>query len=161
MRSTGEVMGHDLNFGLAFAKSQIAAGCPLPETGTVLITVNDFDKGTIVRIARDLSRLGFGLAATHGTAEVLTRAGLEVTRWNKVSEGSPHVVDAVREGKVHMVINTPLGTQSYGAGQAIRRAAIEFGLPLLTTMSAAQAAVAGMRASQDGTVSVRSLQSLR
>ncbi len=160
MRSTGEVMGHAADFGQAFAKAQAAAGMPLPTEGAVLITVNDFDKGAGAKIARDLHRLGFQLLATPGTAAYLQRVGLPVTRLNKVSSGSPHVVDAIRAGQVHMIINTPLGKGSRADGRLIRQAAYQFGAPLITTLSAASAAVAGIRAMRRQEWRVRSLQSL-
>ncbi|HIQ04684.1 MAG TPA: carbamoyl-phosphate synthase large subunit [Anaerolineae bacterium] len=146
MRSTGEVMGHATSFGHAFAKAEMAAGLPLPTEGTALLSVNDFDKGSILKIGRDLHRLGFRLLATKGTAAMLKRVELPVTPVNKVSEGSPHVVDLIRTGKVDLIINTPLGARAHTDGMAIRTAAIRYGIPLLTTLSAAAAAVSGIRA---------------
>jgi len=161
MRSTGEVMGHAADFGRAYAKAQMAAGMSLPTSGTVLITVNDFDKGAAAKIARDLIRLGFRIVATHGTAAYFRHAGLEVEPINKVSEGSPHVVDAIRAGSVHMIINTPLGKGSRMDGRLIRQAAYQFGVPLITTLSAATAAVAGIRALQRRHLDVRPIQSIQ
>ncbi len=158
MRSTGEVMGHASRFGHAFAKASQAAGMPLPTAGRVLITVNDDDKPAAGKIARDLHRAGFDLMATAGTADWLERLGLPVERVNKVSEGSPHVADAVAAGRVAIVISTPLGPTAFADGQAIRQAAIAHKVPLLTTLSAASAAVAGVRALQDRDISVRGLQ---
>ena len=158
MRSTGEVMGHASRFDHAFAKASQAAGMPLPTAGTVLITVNDDDKPAAGKIARDLHRAGFDLMATAGTADWLERLGLPVERVNKVSEGSPHVADAVAAGRVAIVISTPLGPTAFADGQAIRQAAIAHKVPLLTTLSAASAAVAGVRALQDRDISVRGLQ---
>ena len=109
MRSTGEVMGHAARFGHAFAKAQLAAGVGLPLEGAVLISVNDFDKGAALKIARDLKRMGFHLIATPGTADTLRRAGLQVQTVNKVTQGSPHVVDLIRSGQVDLILNTPLG----------------------------------------------------
>lgn len=158
MRSTGEVMGHASTFGHAFAKAELGAGERLPIGGTVLLTVNDFDKPNILKIARDLHRLGFHLLATRGTAEFLNRFGVPVTAVNKVSEGSPHVVDYIKRRDVHMVISTPLGRTAFSDGQAIRAAAIQHKVPLLTTLSAAAAAVQGIRATQQKVFKVRSLQ---
>ncbi len=158
MRSTGEVMGHASRFGHAFAKAQQAAGTPLPVAGAALITVNDFDKPAAGKLARDLHRLGFDLLATAGTAAWLEKAGLPVERVNKVSEGSPHVADAVAAGRVALVISTPLGPTAYEDNQAIRRAAITHHVLLLTTLSAAMAAVNGIRALHDREISVRGLQ---
>ncbi|MFN2252189.1 MAG: carbamoyl-phosphate synthase large subunit [Anaerolineae bacterium] len=158
MRSTGEVMGHASHFGHAFAKAALAAGQPLPTEGTVLVTVNDFDKAAAGKIARDLHRMGFGLMATAGTADWLEMIELPVERVRKVSEGSPHVADAVASGRVALVISTPLGPTAYADGQAIRRAAIGHRVPLLTTLSAASAAVSGIRALRDRELKVRGLQ---
>jgi len=158
MRSTGEVMGRANTFGEAFAKAEMAAGQPLPTGGTALLSVNDFDKGAILKIARDLSRLGFDLMATEGTAALLKKVGLKVRTINKVSQGSPHVVDAIERGEVDLIINTPLGPRSFSDGMRIRCAAILHNVPLLTTLSAAASAVMGIRALQQGELSVLSLQ---
>jgi carbamoyl-phosphate synthase large subunit len=158
MRSTGEVMGHASTFGHAFAKAALAAGGSLPTAGTVLLTVNDFDKAAAGKIARDLHRLGFDLMGTAGTARWLAMIGLPVEAVNKVSDGSPHVADAIASGRVALVISTPLGPTAYADGQAIRRAAIAHRVPLLTTLSAASAAVTGIRALRDRDLRVRSLQ---
>jgi carbamoyl-phosphate synthase large subunit len=158
MRSTGEVIGCAPRFGHAFAKSQMAAGGTLPLKGTVLITVNDFDKSTVLKIARDLHRLGFRLLATRGTAAFMQRVGLPVEPINKVSEGSPHVVDAIHAGQIDLIINTPLGRRSHTDGLAIRSAAIQAGVPLITTMSAARAAVNGIKALRENALTVWSLQ---
>ena len=158
MRSTGEVMGHASNFGHAFAKSQLAAGAGLPLEGNALISVNDYDKGAALKIARDLWRMGFGLYATPGTAEFLRRVGLPVETVNKVSQGSPHVVDLIRAGQVHLILNTPRGPHAHSDGAQIRQAALAMDVPLLTTLSAAAAAVAGIRALQAKALKYRSLQ---
>jgi len=158
MRSTGEVMGHASTFGHAFAKAELAANNKLPLSGNVLITVNDFDKGAITRIARDLHQLGFHIHATRGTADWLNRLGIPATIVNKVSEGSPHVVDLIQRDEIDLVISTPLGRRAYTDGQAIRAAATMNRVPLLTTLSAAAAAVNGMRALRAKELKVRSLQ---
>jgi carbamoyl-phosphate synthase large subunit len=158
MRSTGEVMGHASHFGHAFAKAQMAAGERLPLAGTAFLSVNDFDKGSILKIARDLNRLGFTLLATRGTAATLVRAGLPAAPVNKVKEGSPHVVDLIKAGKIHLIINTPLGPTAFDDGKSIRTEAVRHGVPLITTLSAAQAAVNGIRALQGKEMRVRSLQ---
>ena len=160
MRSTGEVMGIGNSFGEAFAKAEMAANMPLPTRGTALISVNDYDKGAILKIARDLSRLGFRLMATPGTAEWLRRVGLEVEAVNKVSQGSPHVVDAIAAGQVDLIINTPLGHHAYSDGMRIRAAATQYQVPLLTTLSAAMSAVGAIRALQQGSLAVYSLQEI-
>ncbi len=158
MRSTGEVMGHASHFGHAFAKAEMAAGDTLPLSGTALLSVNDFDKGAIVKIARDLQRMGFKLLATRGTAEWLTKVGVPCERVNKIHEGSPHASELIREGKVQLIVNTPLGPGAITAGAAMRAAAIAQGVPLLTTLSAAQAAVNGIRAMREKALKFRSLQ---
>jgi carbamoyl-phosphate synthase large subunit len=158
MRSTGEVMGHASRFGHAFAKAQLAVGVPLPLEGAVLLSVNDFDKGAALKIARDLQRLGFHLMATPGTADTLRRAGLPVQTINKVSQGSPHVVDLIRAGRVGMIVNTPLGPRAQTDGLLIRQAATVMDVPLLTTLSAAAAAVAAIRALREKNFRYRSLQ---
>jgi carbamoyl-phosphate synthase large subunit len=151
-------MGHASRFGHAFAKAQMAAGEPLPTEGAALITVNDFDKGAALKIARDFHRLGFKLLSTAGTAEWLARNNLPATAVNKVSEGSPHIVDLIERGDIAIILNTPLGRRSHDDTQAMRAAAIRCNVPLLTTLSAAAAAVNGIKALQDKALSVRSLQ---
>jgi carbamoyl-phosphate synthase large subunit len=158
MRSTGEVMGHASRFGHAFVKSQVAAGSTLPASGTVLITVNDFDKGAAMKIARDLHNLGFKLMATAGTARMMELVGLPVQPINKVSEGSPDILDALKDGAIDLIINTPHGKQAHLDGAQMRSAAYQYGVPILTTLSAAMAAVQGIRALKDKPLSVRSLQ---
>jgi len=150
MRSTGEVMGHAHNFGHAFAKSQLGAEYRLPTDGGVLITVNDYDKGAALKLARDFSRMGFDLYATSGTAALIQRVGLPVVVLTKAaaSEASLHspgngaysTLDAMRDGKIDLIINTPLGPHSRADGQKIRTLATRMEIPLITTLSAAQAA---------------------
>ena len=158
MRSTGEVMGHASSFGHAFVKAQIAAKMTLPTSGTVFISVNDFDKGGVARIARDLHNMGFKLMATHGTAHWLEMIGLPVEAVNKVAQGSPHVVDRLMAGDIDLVINTPLGGQAHEAGALIRGTAHLVGVPIITTLSAAAASVQGMKALKGKPLKVRSLQ---
>lgn len=158
MRSTGEVMGHASTFGHAFAKSQIAAGMKLPLNGAAFISVNPFDRGGVVKIAQDLHRAGFKLLATRGTADWLSQFGLPVEKINKVSEGSPHVIDLIREGEIHLIINTPRGGQAHSDGNLIRGAAHTYGVPLVTTLSAAVATVQAIKMLQKNPLKVRSLQ---
>ncbi len=158
MRSTGEVMGHAAHFGHAFAKSQLAAGVGLPLEGAALISVNDYDKSAALKIARDLHRLGFEIYATPGTADFFRKVGLPVTTVNKVSEGSPHVVDLIRSGKVQLILNTPLGFRAHSDGADIRAAATLMNVPLLTTLSAAMAAVNAIQALRQKELRYRSLQ---
>ncbi len=168
MRSTGEVMGHAHNFGHAFAKSQLGADYRLPVDGGVLITVNDYDKGAALKLARDFSRMGFDLYATAGTAALIQRVGLPVDVLSKAAtaeashrspgNGAYTTLDAMRDGKIGLIINTPLGPHSRADGQRIRTLATRMEIPLITTLSAAQAAVNGIRAMMDAELSVRSLQ---
>ncbi|MFZ9858357.1 MAG: carbamoyl-phosphate synthase large subunit [Roseiflexaceae bacterium] len=158
MRSTGEVMGHASNFGLAFAKAEMGANQRIPTKGGALLTVNDNDKNAIVKIARDLIQLGFVLYATKGTADMLLTAGIDVTVVNKISDGSPHTADLLAQGMVQLVVSTPLGPQAYADGQALRAAAIRYGVMLVTTLTGAAATVAGIRELQQRTLTVRSLQ---
>src|SRR4026207_1008222 len=122
MHSTGEVMGHASRFGHAFAKSQIAAGTALPQSGAVLITVNDFDKSAGLKFARDMHRMGFHLYATPGTADMCSRAGLPVEVVEKAQDGSTQIVDLICGGKIQLVLNTPLGPHAHSDGAAIRAA---------------------------------------
>jgi carbamoyl-phosphate synthase large subunit len=160
MRSTGEVMGHAAHFGYAFAKSQLAVGSPLPTEGAVLITVNDYDKSAALKLGRDFHRMGFKLFATAGTAAALKRVDLPVTAVSKAGEGGsgPNTVDLIKSGEIGLVINTPLGERAYEDQTAMRSAAIQFKVPLISTLSAAQAAVNGIRALREKELSVRSLQ---
>ena len=159
MRSTGEVMGHASSFGHAFVKSQASAGLSLPAVGTVFVSVNDFDKPVVAKIARDLAKLNFQIVATEGTARWLNQMGINACRVNKLSEGSPHIMDAMREGRVELIINTPRGSQAHEDGIAIRSQAYALGIPIITTMSAAAAAVQGIKRMREKPLSVRSLQS--
>jgi carbamoyl-phosphate synthase large subunit len=158
MRSTGEVMGHASGFGHAFVKAQMATGVPLPVAGTTFISVNDYDKGAVAKIARDLHMMGFRLLATKGTTRWLEMIGLPVTPINKIAEGSPHVGDAMHAGEIDLVINTPRGGQAHEDGALIRGLAHLLGIPIVTTLSAATASVQGIRALQTRPLKVRSLQ---
>ncbi|MCB8983467.1 MAG: carbamoyl-phosphate synthase large subunit [Ardenticatenaceae bacterium] len=158
MRSTGEVMGHAAHFGQAFAKAELAAGTRLPTGGGVLITVNDFDKSAALKIGRDLCRMGFVLYATSGTAAALEKVGLPVTVVEKAFQPGRTTVDVITNGDVSLIINTPLGQQAYADQQAMYSAAIRHNVPLMTTLSAAQAAVSGIKALREKELAVRSLQ---
>jgi carbamoyl-phosphate synthase large subunit len=162
MHSTGEVMGVGESFGEAYAKAMMGAGLTLPRAGTAFISVSDMDKGQAVVLARRLTRLGFDIMATLGTAERLREVGLDVANVFKVNEGRPNIVDHIKKGDVALVINTPLGRASHFDEQAIRRAALQYNVPCVTTMTGAQAIVEAIssRASGGGIVSVRSLQEL-
>jgi carbamoyl-phosphate synthase large subunit len=157
MKSTGEVMGIDTSFPMAFAKAELAASSNLPLDGAIFISVRDEDKPLLEPIARGLAEMGFSLVATHGTAAYISRLGLKCESINKVLEGSPHVVDAMQAGKIAAVINTPDAngtTDSF----SIRRTALELRLPYFTTMAGANAAVDGIRALRTEPFEVRALQ---
>jgi carbamoyl-phosphate synthase large subunit len=160
MHSTGEVMGVGRTFGEAYAKAMLGAGLELPTEGTAFISVNDADKGQAALLARRLSRLGFRLMATYGTAARLREVGLEVESVFKVNEGRPNIADKIRLGEIALVINTPLGRASHFDEQAIRRAALQFNVPCVTTMTGAQAIVEAIAARAQTEVSVVSLQEL-
>jgi carbamoyl-phosphate synthase large subunit len=160
MRSTGEVMGIADSFGLAFAKAQLAAGQLLPRSGTVFISVNDRDKRGVVPLARGFVQLGFRVIATRGTAAMLQAAGIAAEPVYKVNEGRPNIVDAIKTGKVDLIIDTPLGRESFYDEKAIRRAAVRYNIPCVHTMSAALAAAQGIRALQLQTFPVAALQDL-
>jgi len=146
MRSTGEVMGIDRTFGMAFAKASEGAGRTLPTKGKVFLTVKDSDKRSIVMVARTLVSLGFELVATQGTYKLLSRHGLAVERVNKVHEGRPHVVDLIKNQEVDLIINTPLGKVTRHDDGMIRSEAYQANIPCLTTVSAANAALEGIEA---------------
>jgi len=161
MHSTGEVMGIGESFGEAYAKAMTAAGLELPENGTAFISVNEADKGQAVLLARRLSRLGFDLMATIGTAARLREVGLECATVFKVNEGRPNIADHIKQGEIALVINTPLGRTSHYDEQAIRRAALQYNVPCVTTMTGAHALVEalGSRANQKE-IEVHALQEL-
>jgi carbamoyl-phosphate synthase large subunit len=160
MKSTGEVMGVAETFGEAFAKAQIAAGQMLPTSGTVFMSVNDHDKEGAVELAKQFQEMGFHLVATHGTAAVLEEAGLQPERVYKVKEGRPNVVDLIKGDRIHLIINTPRGQDTFFDEKAIRRAAVLARIPTITTLAAARAAAGGIAALQEGTLSVAALQAL-
>jgi carbamoyl-phosphate synthase large subunit len=158
MRSTGEAMGFDDTFGMAFAKAQISAGMQLPHEGRVIITVNDRDKPTVTPIARRLYEMGFKIAGTGGTARHLRAHGIPCEHVFKVNEDRPNMADHIISGDVALLINTPLGKQSQYDDYATRRAAIQYGVPYITTMSAASAAADAIGALRTGAREVRSIQ---
>jgi carbamoyl-phosphate synthase large subunit len=159
MRSTGEVMGLDRNFARAFAKAQMGAGIHLPLRGTCFISVKDRDKAAIIVMATQLVALGFALIATAGTAKTLQDAGVPVRRVNKVYEGQPHIVDAMINGEVHMMINTTApGAQTLADSFSLRRTALMRGIPHYTTIPGARAAIEAISALQTGSLEVLPLQ---
>ena len=161
MHSTGEVMGVGRTFGEAYAKAMIGAGLELPLEGTAFISVNDIDKGQSALLARRLARLGFKLMATVGTVARLREVGLEAETVFKVNEGRPNIADKIRLGEIALVINTPLGSASHYDERAIRRAALQFNVPCVTTMTGAQAIVEAIAARKEtDAFQVYSLQEL-
>ncbi len=159
MRSTGEVMGIDYSFGLAFAKSQMAAGTALPTGGTVLISVNDHDKPLIVPVAREFKEMGFRIISTRRTRDALAGAGIEVDPVSKIQDpAGPYLIDMINEGKIGLLINTPVFFGSAATESRIRSAAVMHNIPLITTMTGARAAVRAIRALREGDWSVRALQ---
>jgi len=161
MKSTGEVLGMANSFGLAFAKSQEAAGQKLPRSGNVLITVVDRDKDGIVDVAKQLAKLGFTIVATEGTHRFLSDNGVKSTLIKKVHEGRPNIVDAIHNKEIHLVINTPSGKSSMYDDSYIRKTAIKYKIPYITTTAAAKATAEGIKASvaKKGEIKVKSLQS--
>jgi carbamoyl-phosphate synthase large subunit len=159
MRSTGEVMGIDADFGRAFHKAQDAAGTRLPSSGAIFISLRDADKPGIVDAAKQLRELGFELYSTEGTSAYLGERGVDAAGVAKIDEGKPDVVDLISEGKVDLVFNTPAGRDRYRAdGYQIRTATVQHGVPCITTLSGAVAAVQGIAATISSKPSVRALQ---
>jgi carbamoyl-phosphate synthase large subunit len=158
MRSTGEVMGISEKFPLAFAKSQIAAGSVLPESGKIFISVTARHKDAASTIGRELRNLGFELLATSGTADRLEQAGVEVTRVKKIAEGHPNLIDYLKNGDVQLILNTPSGKGARTDEGRIRAAAVQHGVPCITTLAAAEAAVEAMQATRLAPLEVESLQ---
>jgi carbamoyl-phosphate synthase large subunit len=158
MRSTGEVMGLDRSFPLAFAKSQLGGGTKVPRTGTVFVSVRDIDKPRVLETMRLLAGLGFKIAATGGTARYLESEGVKAQRVNKVSEGRPHVVDLIKNGDIQLVLNTTEGAQALADSRSLRRAALLHKVPYYTTLAGAIAAAQGIRAYLAGDLEVRALQ---
>jgi len=158
MKSTGEVMGGAESFGMAFAKAMLGVGQRLPESGAVCISVNHEDKEAVLPIARELARLGFRLIGTRGTAAFLRAHGLDAEVVFKVNEGRPSLADEIVNRRIAMVINTPLGRESFFDDKSVRRAAMMNAVPCITTITGAAAAVEAIRALRQEGLSVKSLQ---
>src|SRR5580704_14587082 len=159
MKSTGEVMGIDRDYNVAFVKSQLGGGSRLPKTGTVFVSVKDADKSRILEAMRLLAELGFRIMATSGTRRYLTENGVAAIRINKVAEGRPHIVDSIKNGEVHLVFNTTEGATALADSRSLRRAALLHKVPYYTTLSGAVAAAQGIRAYLGGDLEVCALQS--
>jgi len=158
MRSTGEVLGLAGTFGLAFFKSQEATQTALPTEGTVLITLAEKDKAHILEAARNFESMNFRIVATSGTARFLKEHGIHAEEIKKVYEGRPNIVDAIKNHEIQMVINTPKGKMSEHDDSYIRKSAIKYKIPYITTTSAALAATEGIRDRRSGEYTVKSLQ---
>ena len=160
MKSTGEVMGVDKNFGLAFLKSQVAAGQKLPKTGTILVTVNDSDKPKIVKSLKVLRDLGYNILATGGTARFLNEHGVETKTIFKVSEGRPNIIDEMKNGNIHMILNTPMGRRAHTDDTYIRKTAITLHIPLFTTAQAMMALSEALQSLSKEGLTVLALQDI-
>lgn len=158
MRSTGEVMGISTQFGQAFAKAQIAAGHKLPVAGRIFVSVSDVHKQEVVLIAQGLYQLGFEIVATRGTASAIKSGGIPAIVVNKVSEGRPNLVDRIKNGEIQLVINIPSGRTARDDDQLIRRASVNYNIPVVTTLAGARATASAIAAMQSGELGVRSLQ---
>jgi carbamoyl-phosphate synthase large subunit len=160
MKSTGEVMGIDKKFDVALSKAQIGTGKKLPNGGTALISVKDEDKPKAVELAKQLMDLGFNIMATGGTTKYLDTHGIPVQRVNKVSQGKPHVVDYIYEGKISLVVNTADSTVTFKDGLAIRRNALMRGVTYVTVMNGAFALVKAIRALKENHMTVNAIQEI-
>jgi carbamoyl-phosphate synthase large subunit len=158
MRSTGEVMGISPRFSMAFAKSQLAAGTVLPKEGNVFVSVAPRHKSRVVPLVQQLTSIGYTILATHGTADALEGAGISCTRIKKIQEGHPNLLDYMTDGQVALVMNTPVGKGARTDEGRIRAAAVAAGVPCLTTIEAATAAVKAMEALREEEMQVLSLQ---
>jgi len=158
MKSTGEVMGIDTDFGIAFIKSQIAAGLKIPLKGRVFVSVMNKDKRSIVFVAKKLADFGFEIVATKGTAKVLAKNGIPVQTVFKVGEGRPDIVDRIKNGEIDLVINTPSGKKPKADEVAIRSQSVAHNIPCITTLSGASAAVNGIESLLKRGISVKSIQ---
>jgi carbamoyl-phosphate synthase large subunit len=158
MRSTGEVMGIDIDFGRAFAKAELAAGERLPLTGTVFVSMNNRDKAAAVPVVKEFIDLGFSVMATEGTRRTLQQYGLDVELVLKLHEGRPHVLDAIKNHKIQLIINTPSGEEAQSDARLIRRTALTYKIPIITTVAGAKATVAAIRSLQNTTLDVKGIQ---
>ncbi len=158
MKSTGEVMGIDDNLGLAMAKSQLAAGQPLPLSGNIFISVRRGDRKGIIHVARNLKELGFELLATRGTAAALQENGINCERVNKISQGRPHILDKIEDDRVQWIINTSSGSRTTEDSYSIRRAALNFHIPYTTTISGASMMCQAIAALSKENIGVKTVQ---
>ena len=158
MRSTGEVMGIDDNFGTAFAKAELGAGQRLPQSGTVFVSTSDRDKAAVVPVVKELLELGFHVVSTEGTRKVLREQGVAVALVLKLHEGRPNIMDSIKNEKIQLIINTPSGEEAKADGRLIRRTALSYKIPIVTTIAGAKATTAAIRSLQSQPLSVKALQ---
>jgi carbamoyl-phosphate synthase large subunit len=158
MKSTGEVMGLDDHLGLAFAKSQLAAGQKIPTGGNVLISVRHPDKPAVLPVARRIADLGFTIIATAGTAQYLTDHGVACVKINKISQGRPHILDKIHDKEICWIINTSMGSRTTEDSYAIRRSALDYHLPYSTTVTGALSMVKAMEALRESELNVKAVQ---
>jgi carbamoyl-phosphate synthase large subunit len=158
MRSTGEVMGIDADFGRAFAKAEMGAGEKLPLQGTVFVSMSDRDKALVVDVVKEFINLGFHIIATQGTRQYLKEQGLKVEQVLKLHEGRPNVIDVIKNQQIQLIINTPSGEEARTDGQLIRRTALAYKIPIITTIAGARATVAAIRSLQNTTLDVKVIQ---
>jgi carbamoyl-phosphate synthase large subunit len=158
MRSTGEVMGIDDNFGTAFAKAELGAGQRLPLKGTVFVSMRDREKAAVVPVVKEFLELGFHVVATEGTRKVLREQGVDVELVLKLHEGRPNIMDAIKNEKIQLIINTPSGEEAKVDGRLIRRTALSYKIPIVTTIAGAKATTAAIRSLQSQPLSVKALQ---
>ena len=159
MKSTGEAMGLAQTFGEAFAKSQMAVGANLPKSGTLFISIKDTDKNKILILCKKLIDLGFNIIATKGTFKYLEKNDIKAKKINKVSEGRPHLVDAIKDGLVHIIFNTTEGEQSIEESFSLRRAALSAHIPYYTTIAGSKAATEAIISINKDELTVKSIQS--
>jgi carbamoyl-phosphate synthase large subunit len=158
MRSTGEVMGIDDNFGTAFAKAELGAGQRLPQSGTVFVSTSDRDKTAVVSVVKELLELGFQVVSTEGTRKALREQGVDVELVLKLHEGRPNIMDSIKNEKIQLIINTPSGEEAKADGRLIRRTALSYKIPIVTTIAGAKATTAAIRSLQSQSLSVKALQ---
>jgi carbamoyl-phosphate synthase large subunit len=158
MRSTGEVMGIDVDFGSAFAKAELGASQRLPLSGTVFVSTNDRDKPSVISVVKDFIELGFHVVATEGTRKALKEHGIDVELVLKLHEGRPHVLDSIKNQKIQLIINTPSGEEARADGRLIRRSSLAYKIPIVTTISGAKATAAAIRSLQTQPLEVKALQ---
>ena len=160
MRSTGEVIGFDKHLGSAYVKAELGAGTKLPKNGVVFISVNDSDKNKIIKISRDFIEMDFKIIATKGTADLLKQNGINCNKIYKVGEGRPHIVDEIKNKKIDIIINTPLGAQSRYDEYEIGKAAIKHNIPVFTTIAGAQVVLRAIRITLNKKLTYTSLQKI-